>query len=39
MTDLTTFVKDSANEYPISNVAKNEWLDFAMYTVEARAYS
>lgn len=37
MTDLTTFVKDSANEYPISNVAKNEWLDFAMYTVEARA--
>lgn len=24
-------------EYPISQVAANEWLDFAMYTVEARA--
>ena len=24
-------------EYPISKVAKNEWLEFAMYTVEARA--
>ncbi len=26
-----------ANEYPISKVAKNEWLSFAMYTVESRA--
>lgn len=25
------------NEYPISQVAKNEWLSFAMYTVESRA--
>ena len=25
------------NEYPISSVAKNEWLSFAMYTVESRA--
>lgn len=25
------------NEYPISHVAKNEWLSFAMYTVESRA--
>ena len=24
-------------EYPISSVAKNEWLSFAMYTVESRA--
>ena len=24
-------------EYPISKVAANEWLDFAMYTVESRA--
>jgi len=26
-----------ANEYPISKVASNEWLSFAMYTVESRA--
>lgn len=26
-----------ANEYPISQVARNEWLSFAMYTVESRA--
>lgn len=25
------------NDYPISHVAKNEWLSFAMYTVESRA--
>jgi len=25
------------NEYPISKVAANEWLSFAMYTVESRA--
>jgi len=37
MTNLTMFMSDNTNEYPISNVAKNEWLDFAMYTVEARA--
>lgn len=24
-------------EYPVSTLAKSEWLDFAMYTVEARA--
>lgn len=31
--------KDSSmiREYPISKVAANEWRDFAMYTVEARA--
>jgi len=27
----------ATNEYPISSVAKNEWLSFAMYTVESRA--
>jgi len=31
--DFTT----EANEYPISKVARNEWLSFAMYTVESRA--
>ena len=36
---LLEFTKDdkSTTDYPISNVAKNEWLDFAMYTVESRA--
>lgn len=36
---LTEFMSDESdtNEYPISKVAKNEWLSFAMYTVEARA--
>lgn len=29
--------KSMIREYPISKVAKNEWLEFAMYTVEARA--
>lgn len=28
---------DSANTYPISKVAGNEWKEFALYTVEARA--
>lgn len=49
MTELTNFFdgdniesngKETPNmirEYPISQVARNEWLDFAMYTVEARA--
>jgi DNA gyrase/topoisomerase IV subunit A len=49
MNELTNFfeddniesnVEENANmirEYPISKVAKNEWLDFAMYTVESRA--
>ena len=39
MVDLTTFASDSAvtDDYPISAVAKNEWLSFAKYTVEARA--
>lgn len=30
-------VKSMIREYPISKVAQNEWLEFAMYTVEARA--
>ena len=36
---LLEFAKDdkSTTDYPISKVAKNEWLDFAMYTVESRA--
>lgn len=29
--------KTSLGEYPISNVASNEWKSFAMYTVESRA--
>jgi DNA topoisomerase-2 len=33
---LLQFTTDP-NEYPISHVAKNEWLSFAMYTVESRA--
>lgn len=37
MSNLSVFMNDNANHYPISHVAKNEWLDFAMYTVEARA--
>jgi DNA topoisomerase-2 len=31
------FANDEIQEYPISLVAKNEWLSFAKYTVEARA--
>lgn len=36
---LAEFMTDekSKHEYPISSVAKNEWLSFAMYTVESRA--
>jgi len=36
---ILEFTKDNVgtNDYPISHVAKNEWLSFAMYTVEARA--
>lgn len=36
---LLEFTKDdnSTTDYPISKVARNEWLDFAMYTVESRA--
>ena len=49
MNELTNFFNDDKmesngkettpmiREYPISNVAKSEWLDFAMYTVESRA--
>jgi DNA topoisomerase-2 len=48
MNELTNFFtddivesneKDNAliREYPISKVVKNEWLDFALYTVESRA--
>ncbi len=37
--NLTSFIdpKSEGNIYPISKVAKNEWLSFAMYTVESRA--
>jgi len=34
--NILEFTK-AENEYPISQVAKNEWLSFAMYTVESRA--
>jgi DNA gyrase/topoisomerase IV subunit A len=36
---ILEFTKDNidTNDYPISHVAKNEWLSFAMYTVESRA--
>ena len=35
---LAEFMTDTnTNEYPISKVAANEWLSFAMYTVESRA--
>lgn len=35
---LLEFIEDTDNTtYPISKVASNEWLDFAMYTVESRA--
>lgn len=49
MSELTNFFSDDTleskgkgtstmiREYPISKVALNEWLEFAMYTVEARA--
>lgn len=49
MNELTNFFDDDKiesngketnpmiREYPISNVARSEWLDFAMYTVESRA--
>tara|TARA_B110000503_G_scaffold75014_1_gene115794 strand:- start:1685 stop:3049 length:1365 start_codon:yes stop_codon:yes gene_type:complete len=34
--DFTVAAKNTT-DYPISKVAKNEWLAFAMYTVESRA--
>ena len=37
MSLLEFSVDKDINEYPISKVAKNEWLSFAMYTVESRA--
>lgn len=37
MSVLEFAVDNSTNDYPISKVAKNEWLSFAMYTVESRA--
>lgn len=43
MSDLTMFTNEPEvtsypeDNYPISSVAKNEWLSFAKYTVEARA--
>jgi len=36
MNDVTMFTGDT-NDYPISQVAANEWLSFAKYTVESRA--
>lgn len=30
-------VSNSMNNYPISDVARNEWKEFALYTVESRA--
>jgi len=35
--DFTTTELADATDYPISKVASNEWLSFAMYTVESRA--
>ena len=39
MSDLTMFTSENklGTEYPISQVAENEWKSFAMYTVESRA--
>lgn len=39
MSDLTMFTSENklGTEYPISQVAANEWKSFAMYTVESRA--
>lgn len=37
MSVLDFTVDNDIKEYPISKVAKNEWLSFAMYTVESRA--
>lgn len=35
---ITDFLEDSKEtRYPVSKLANNEWLDFAMYTVESRA--
>ena len=39
MSDLTQFTSTNelGTDYPISNIAANEWKSFAMYTVESRA--
>ena len=37
MTNLIDFIDDDLRLYPISNIAANEWREFAMYTVESRA--
>lgn len=35
---ITDFIEDSKeNTYTVSQIAQNEWKDFAMYTVESRA--
>ena len=35
--DTDTTKDDSVTTYPVSKMASNEWKDFALYTVEARA--
>ena len=37
MSDLTNYINDDNQYYPLSNVAAREWKSFAMYTVENRA--
>lgn len=37
MNTLAQFFEDDARLYPVSSIAHNEWLAFAMYTVESRA--
>ena len=37
MSDLTSYISDDNQYYPLSNVASREWKSFAMYTVENRA--
>jgi len=37
MSDLTNYINDGNQYYPLSNVAAREWKSFAMYTVENRA--
>jgi DNA gyrase/topoisomerase IV subunit A len=35
--DNSTVVKSKFNRYPLSALAKNEWKEYAMYTIESRA--
>lgn len=37
MNNLVEFFEGEIPEYPVSAIAHNEWLSFAMYTVESRA--